>query len=91
MRAGEAIQLIDVREKYEWDEAHIEGAILIPQAEFYDGRARAKLSSDRPIVLYCHLGIRSAHALSALKQSGYGQAAHLVGGIDSWEEYVRNG
>lgn len=89
--SGEAIQLIDVREKYEWDEGHIEGALLIPQAEFYDGRAQAKISNDKPIVLYCHLGIRSAHALSALKQSGYEQVSHLLGGIVSWDEYIRNG
>lgn len=91
LRTGEPIQLIDVREKYEWDGGHIEGAVLIPQAEFYDGRAQAKISNDRPIVLYCHLGIRSAHALSALKQSGYEQVSHLRGGIVSWDEYIRNG
>lgn len=87
----EPIQLIDVREKYEWDEGHIEGAILIPQAEFYDGRAQAKISSDNPIVLYCHLGVRSAHALNALKQSGYERVSHLLGGIVSWDDYIRNG
>ncbi|HEY4898754.1 MAG TPA: molybdopterin-synthase adenylyltransferase MoeB [Candidatus Nanopelagicaceae bacterium] len=91
IHSGEAIQLIDVREEYEWDEFHIEGAVLIPQAEFYDGRARAKILKDQPIVLYCHLGIRSAHALNVLKQSGYKNASHLLGGIDSWNEYKRNG
>ena len=79
-----------MREPYEWDDSHIEGAVLIPQAEFYDGRAQTKISHDLPVVLYCHLGIRSAHALSALKQSGFANASHLLGGIDSWDEYVRN-
>ena len=90
LRSGENFQLVDVREPYEWDDSHIEGAVLIPQAEFYDGRAQTKISHDLPVVLYCHLGIRSAHALSALKQSGFANASHLLGGIDSWDEYVRN-
>ena len=87
---GEDFQLIDVREPHEWDESRIEGAILIPQAEFYDGRAQMKISLDRPIVLYCHLGVRSAHAMNALKQSGFNEVSHLHGGIVSWDEYVRN-
>ncbi|TRZ84496.1 MAG: molybdopterin-synthase adenylyltransferase MoeB [Streptomycetaceae bacterium] len=89
--SGEDFQLIDVREPYEWDESRIEGAILIPQAEFYDGRAQLKISLHRPVVLYCHLGVRSAHALDALKQSGFSQVSHLYGGIVSWDDYVRNG
>ena len=91
LRTGEPIQLIDVREKYEWDEGHIEGAVLIPQAEFYDGRAQEKIASEIPVVLYCHLGVRSAHALNALKHSGYERVSHLLGGIVSWDDYIRNG
>ena len=91
LSTGEPIQLIDVREKYEWDEGHIDGAVLIPQAEFYDGRAQKKIASEIPIVLYCHLGVRSAHALNALKHSGYERVSHLLGGIVSWDDYVRNG
>jgi adenylyltransferase/sulfurtransferase len=49
-----------------------------------------KISLDRPIVLYCHLGVRSAHAMNALKQSGFNEVSHLHGGIISWDEYVRN-
>ncbi len=89
--SAEKFQLIDVRELYEWDESHIEGAVLIPQDEFYDGRAQEKISRDLPIVLYCHLGVRSAHALSALRQSGFENVSHLLGGIVSWDEHVRNG
>ncbi len=89
--SAEKFQLIDVREPYEWDESHIEGAVLIPQDEFYDGRAQEKISRDLPIVLYCHLGVRSAHALSALRQSGFENVSHLLGGIVSWDEHVRNG
>ena len=91
IRSGENFQLVDVREPHEWNEGYIEGAVLIPQAEFYDGRAQEKISKKLPVVLYCHLGIRSAHALSALKHSGYENASHLLGGIVSWDEYMRNG
>ncbi len=91
MKSGELLQIIDVRESYEWEDSHIEGAILIPLAEFYDGRAKAKLSKDRPIVLYCHLGIRSAHALTLIEQAGFTDALHLRGGIDSWDEISKYG
>jgi adenylyltransferase/sulfurtransferase len=64
---------------------------LIPQAEFYDGRAQTKISHETPIVLYCHLGVRSAHALNALTKAGFEQVSHLLGGIVSWDDYIRNG
>lgn len=88
--AGEVLQIVDVREPFEWDESHIEGAVLIPLAEFFDGRAREKISKDRPVIIYCHLGIRSARALAVLEESGFVGAAHLRGGIVSWDEYAKN-
>ena len=89
--AGESLQIVDVREPYEWEESRIEGAVLIPLAEFFDGRAQEKILRDRPVILYCHLGIRSARALAALADSGFVGIAHLSGGIVSWDEFVANG
>ena len=89
--AGESLQIVDVREPYEWEESRIEGAVLIPLAEFFDGRAQEKILRDSPVILYCHLGIRSARALAALEDSGFVGIAHLSGGIVSWDEFVTNG
>ena len=89
--AGESLQIIDVREPYEWEESRIEGAVLIPLAEFFDGRAQEKILRDSPVILYCHLGIRSARALAALEGSGFVGITHLRGGIVSWDEFVLNG
>lgn len=91
MRAGEVLQIVDVREPHEWEDSHIPGATLIPLAEFFDDRALEKITNERPVILYCHLGIRSARALAALEDSGYVGAAHLRGGIVSWDELALNG
>ena len=80
-------QLIDVREPNEWAESKIEGAVLIPQGEFLDGRAIAKIDADLPIVLYCRSGGRSAHCLNLLIEQGINNAVHLEGGILAWHRY----
>ncbi|MGB6245914.1 adenylyltransferase/sulfurtransferase MoeZ [Gordonia sp. (in: high G+C Gram-positive bacteria)] len=76
--------LIDVREPVEFEINRIDGAQLIPKGEIVSGRALGDLPHDRPIVLYCKTGIRSAEALASLKKSGFADAAHLQGGIVAW-------
>jgi rhodanese-related sulfurtransferase len=77
---GEA-QLIDVRERHEHEAAWIAGDRLI---ELVDLAAQAAtIASDRPVVLYCHSGGRSAWAASALRASGF-DAHNLEGGIVAW-------
>jgi len=83
---GELLQIVDVREPNEWNDSHLDGAVLIPLQEFFDGRAFEKILTDRPVILYCHLGIRSARALTALEEAGFTDAAHLRGGIVAWNE-----
>lgn len=81
---GATLQLIDVREPDEWAESRIDGAVLIPQGEFFDGGAFAKLKKDIPIVLYCRSGRRSAACLSVMAEKGITDAVHLQGGILAW-------
>ena len=76
------IDLIDVREPYEWQIAHIEGARLVPLPTL--GRAMAELDRRREIVVYCHHGMRSASAAELLRQSGFTRVRNLAGGIDRW-------
>ncbi|WFN91982.1 adenylyltransferase/sulfurtransferase MoeZ [Gordonia sihwensis] len=80
--------LIDVREPVEFEINRIAGAQLIPKGEILSGRAIGDLPHDRPIVLYCKTGIRSAEALAALKRSGFDDAAHLQGGIVAWAAQI---
>jgi adenylyltransferase/sulfurtransferase len=86
--SGEKIALIDVREPVEWDIVRIDGATLIPKGDIESGEGLAKLPQDRPAVLYCKTGIRSAEALAAVKRAGFSDATHLQGGITAWAKQV---
>ena len=86
--SGEKIALIDVREPVEWDIVRIDGATLIPKGDIESGEGLAQLPQDRPAVLYCKTGIRSAEALAAVKKAGFADATHLQGGITAWAKQV---
>ena len=76
--------LVDVREQGEYDEVHAEGAQLLPLSEF---EARhAELPRDRPLVMICRSGARSARAGEYLLERGYGDVANLAGGTLAWAE-----
>jgi adenylyltransferase/sulfurtransferase len=74
--------LVDVREKYEWDQGYIEGAQLIPMGQIE--RNLEAIPKDRDVVLYCRSGARSAHALEFLRAKGFHRARHLKGGYLAW-------
>ncbi|MBC7303130.1 MAG: adenylyltransferase/sulfurtransferase MoeZ [Nocardia sp.] len=85
---ADKIELIDVREPVEWDIVHIAGATLIPKDRILSGEALAELPQNKPIVLHCKTGIRSAEALAALKRAGFADATHLQGGVVAWAKQV---
>ncbi len=75
-------QLIDVREPWEWAMAHIPGATLIPMAEV---RQRiSEIDPNRPVVVHCAVGARSAKVVEELRQAGYTQVFNMAGGIMEW-------
>ena len=80
--------LVDVREPVEWEINRIPGAVLIPKDEVLSGRALGDLPHDRPIVVYCKTGIRSADVLVALHRDGFADATHLGGGIAAWAAQI---
>ncbi|WP_227996272.1 adenylyltransferase/sulfurtransferase MoeZ [Nocardia australiensis] len=86
--AGKEVEIIDVREPVEWDIVHIEGAKLIPKDRILSGDALSELPQNRPIVLHCKTGIRSAEALAALKRAGFSDATHLQGGVIAWANQI---
>ena len=63
--------LIDVRTEPEWNEGHLEGAILVPYEKIGEAIARIAPDKKTKINLYCRTGRRSGIALETLKKLGY--------------------
>jgi len=78
--------LLDVREPWEYDKAHIEGALLIPMREV---PARvAQIDEAKEVVAICHHGGRSMQVAMFLEKNGFKRVHNLVGGIDAWSRSV---
>jgi rhodanese-related sulfurtransferase len=75
--------LLDVREPWEYQTAHIEPSTLIPMNEI-PGRAHQELDEDAPILVLCHHGARSLSVAAWLRQQGFEKAQSVSGGIDAW-------
>jgi len=78
---GEA-DLVDVRERWEWMTARIPGATLIPMSEIE--RRLGEIEGNRPVILYCAVGQRSAAVADALRERGHARAFNIAGGIVAW-------
>lgn len=75
-------RILDVREPWEFDAARIESSILMPMSEI---PARiAELDPAAPLLVVCHLGVRSMHVVAWLRQQGFTRAQSVRGGIDAW-------
>ena len=87
--AGERdFTLIDVREPNEFEINKIPGAVLVPKGEFLNGNALGDLPADKPIVLHCKSGVRSAEVLAIVKGAGYADAVHVGGGVVAWVSQI---
>lgn len=86
IRRGASIFLLDVRERYEADIAKLPGAHLIPLGEI--PRRLAEIDRRRPVIVYCHHGIRSSYVCSLLRDAGFRDVRNLAGGIDAWSARV---
>lgn len=77
-----AFKLVDVREHMEWQMGHIKGAdTLVPTSSFFQTLDEANLSKDENIIVYCHVGSRSAHVARILTDMGYSKIGNLTHGI----------
>ena len=83
--AGEDVQLIDVREPYEYQIANI-GAKLIPQNDV--PQRLAEIDRDREVVVHCKSGGRSQRIAEFLLQQGYPRVANVAGGILAWSDEI---
>jgi rhodanese-related sulfurtransferase len=84
---GGAIQLLDVREPWEFETARIDGSTLMPMGDV-PGRAHQELDPDAHIVTICHHGVRSLNVAVWLRNQGFEKAQSLSGGIDAWSALV---
>ena len=83
---GKPFILLDVREKWEYEIVHIEGAMLIPLGEL--PRRCREITPGVEVVVYCHWGMRSLDAAFLLQQLGFKSVKSLVGGIDRWAQEI---
>jgi sulfur-carrier protein adenylyltransferase/sulfurtransferase len=83
--AGEDVQLIDVREPYEYQIAQI-GGTLIPQNDVPN--RLGEIDRDREVVVHCRSGSRSQRIAEFLQQQGYAKVANLAGGILAWSDEI---
>ena len=77
-------RLLDVRELEEHEFAHLPGSRLIPVGQLPFRLAEIADWKDEEIVVYCHHGVRSLHAIGILHQAGFNRLKNLAGGIDAW-------
>jgi adenylyltransferase/sulfurtransferase len=83
---GDSLLLVDVREPAEWEIVRIPGAVLIPKGDLPS--KLSELPQDKPVIMYCKTGIRSAETLALLKNAGFADAKHVQGGISAWATQV---
>ncbi len=75
--------LVDVRSRQEFELGHIPGAINIPNDEVR--RRIGEIPKDRPVLLYCGVGLRGYLVERILRQHGWTDLANLTGGYKTWE------
>jgi rhodanese-related sulfurtransferase len=62
--------------------------VLIPKNEFLMGDALQSLPQDKPVVIYCKVGARSAEVLAVVKGAGFANAQHVGGGVVAWVNQI---
>ena len=86
IKSGSAPAIIDVREPFEYDLAHIDSAVLKPLPNLMIWAK--ELDKDQEYVMQCHTGSRSGYATMVLSQMGFKRVKNLVGGIDEWSARI---
>ena len=75
--------LLDVREANEFAEVRAPGAMLVPTSAFMS--RVGEIPADRPLLVVCHLGSRSAAVAGFLIRAGRTDVVNVAGGMDAWE------
>jgi rhodanese-related sulfurtransferase len=78
--------ILDVREDWEFEQGHIDGALHIPLQTL---PARLDdVPKDQRVVINCHHGGRSMRAVQFLREQGHNHIANLQGGLDRWSQEI---
>lgn len=77
------VVLIDVREQYEYDEAHIPGVTLIPLNSV--PQRLDEIPKDKTVIMTCRSGNRSGQATDFLRENGFDNVHNMSGGINAWK------
>ena len=78
--------LVDVREPGEYSAGHALGAKNVPLARIDDGGSDLAKRKERPLVVYCDSGERSAKAAATLRKQGFARVTTLSGGLGAWQQ-----
>jgi rhodanese-related sulfurtransferase len=84
MKSGDAV-IVDVREKEEWDEEHIPGAIHLSRGTVELEIEEKFQDLDKTIITHCGGGGRSALAAESLQKMGYRNVRSMAGGFKAWK------
>jgi adenylyltransferase/sulfurtransferase len=84
--AGEALEVIDVRDPHEWEICRIPGTRLVPLGSLSEHLH--EFDSSKTYVMHCKSGMRSAKAIGQLRKAGFRRLLNLRGGILAWSREV---
>ena len=80
--------LLDVREPWEYETCHIQGALLITMSSI--PARQEELDPEQPIVCICHHGARSMQVGAFLERAGFEHVVNLTGGVHAWAMEIDN-
>ncbi len=84
IQTGDTVRVVDVRERMEWNDGHLPGAVHVPRG-FLELQIEESIpDKDSPVILYCAGGVRSLLAGATLRQMGYTNVTSMAGGYNAW-------
>lgn len=83
MKSATEMQLLDVREPWEYEKGHIDGVTLIPLGELEE--RHGELDPSKPVLCICAGGVRSERAARFLASQGYSEVINMAEGMKGWE------
>ncbi|MCC2637763.1 MAG: hypothetical protein K0Q68_1482 [Moraxellaceae bacterium] len=86
---GEQVLVVDVRSSEEFAAGHVPGAINLPHDILTGSEPMLKDWKQKPVVVYCKSGRRSAIAAEFLEKQGFTQLEHLTGDMQDWQQQGR--
>ena len=84
LQQANEVAVLDVRNEAEWRQGHLPGAHHVPLGYLTD--RLGDIPSEKPVVIHCQAGARSAIAASVLHRAGRERVINLAGGLDAWTE-----